>query len=134
MITNTDQAKAAFWTAVVRIERDRLTRRTAIDATLMTQVAWIERAYASEQSRSDAAGLVDRHRTRTLQLAQARATHEKDWRELERSTEDKLTDAVNDCIDAVDPDRCAECALQDVPCVDCLRESYEPDALDGWDR
>jgi uncharacterized protein YfaT (DUF1175 family) len=95
MITNTDQAQAVFRAEVVRIERDRLTRRASLDATLATQVAWIEHVYAHEQSDSEAAGLVDRHRYRTLQLAQARATHEKDWRELERSTEDKLTDAVN---------------------------------------
>jgi hypothetical protein len=134
MITNTDQAQAVFWTAVIRIERDRLTRRAALDATLATQVASVERAYVHEQNNSDAAGLVDRHRTRTLRLAQAKATHERDWRNLETETENKLTDAINDCIDAVDPDRCAECALEDMPCVDCLRESYEPDTIDGWDR
>jgi hypothetical protein len=134
MITNTDQAKRVLWTQVTQIERQRLTRRLRLDAGLAARIAEIENAYAREQDEQDAAGLIDRHQTRTLELAAARAAHERDWRNLETEIENKLTDAVNDCIDAVDPDRCAECALEDMPCVDCLRECYEPDTLDGWDR
>jgi hypothetical protein len=134
MITNTDQAQSFFRAEVLRIERDRLARRATLDATLRARIARIERAYAVEQNGSENAGLIDRHRARTMELSQINAWHGRHWRELETETENKLTDAINDCIDAVDPDRCSECALQDMPCVDCLRECYEPDTLDGMDR